>query len=195
MLQPHILCCSYDKANTSTVGQRSCGVPNYELYLTAAFSAFAGKLSSFPLVVLAFGHLLYIDGEAAVALRATQVTCECTLRRYKKVTHSCKLLSCSYRKRQNIIGIQQQVLEEVNLIGVYILGRFGSRYVKSGHKVRDYFLYRCSVFMISVPEPLRPHKYILHCLGIDKVGKCIEWIMHGCFIVTHIQVSYINCSI
>ena len=121
MLQPHILCCSYDEADTSAVCQCSCGVPNYELYLTPAFGAFTGKLSSFPLVILAFGHLLYINREAAVALRAAQVTRECPLCGYKKVTHSCKLLSCSYRKRQNVVGIQQQVLEEVNLIRVYIL--------------------------------------------------------------------------
>lgn len=121
MLQAHILCCPYNETHTSAVSQRCSGITHYELDLASALSTSACELAGFPLVILAFGHLLDINREPAVAFGTTQVARECALGRYKEVTHSCELLACSYGKRQNIICIQQQVFEEVYLIGIYIL--------------------------------------------------------------------------
>lgn len=39
--------------------------------------------------------------------------------------------------------------------------------------------------MISIPEPLCPDKHVLHSLWVYKVGERIEWIMYGCFVITH----------
>lgn len=185
MLQAHILSCPDYEAHTATICQCSCSVSDCELYISAAFRTLTCELAGLPLIVLVLDHLLDIGREAAGLTRAAQVTGKRTLRGYKKVAHSCKLLTGAHRKRQDIIDIQQQVPEEIYLIRVYILRGFAGSHVKPCDKICDYLLNGCSVFMVSVPEPLSPHEHILHRLRIHKVRERIEWIMYSCCFITH----------
>lgn len=119
IMQPHILGGPKDKANLATILSRTLGVFHLELDVVSTFSTLTAEYTLFPSVVQTFGHLLDIDTETT--FRTNQIPGKGTFSADKDIAHGGQFLAHLDSYRKNIIAVLEQILKELDLIGVHLL--------------------------------------------------------------------------